>query len=99
MARWLRNSGEDEDAIRLLNAGEDERLSAIRSAGAILGEFLKWTIGYGHPPMPTVFWMLGVVAMGWVTVPIGARGSAAPDLAGEPPRHGEDHLPETASFL
>ena len=57
----------------MLIAGEDERYRQYGWAGAILGGFLKKTIGYGHRPMLTVFWMLGVVAIGWAMVAIGKR--------------------------
>lgn len=58
--------------MRLLIAG-DERYRQYGWTGAILGGFLKRTIGYGHRPLLTVFWMLGVVAIGWAMVAIGKR--------------------------
>jgi hypothetical protein len=73
LAKVLRESGDDAGAIRVLVAMEDERYRQYGWAGAILGGFLKKTIGYGHRPMLTVFWMLGVIAVGWVMVAIGKR--------------------------
>jgi hypothetical protein len=70
LARSLRENGLEADAIRVLIAGEDERYRQYGWAGPILGGFLKKTIGYGHRPMLTVFWMLGVVAIGWVMAAI-----------------------------
>jgi len=73
LAKVLRENGDEPGAIRVLIAGEDERYRQYGWPGAILGGFLKRTIGYGHRPMLTVFWMLGVVGIGWLMAAIGKR--------------------------
>jgi hypothetical protein len=54
-------------------ASDDERYLRYGWAGVLVGGFLKWTIGYGHRPLLTIGWMLGVVTMGWMMVTIGKR--------------------------
>ena len=73
LAKALRESGDEPTAIRVLIASEDERYRQYGWAGALLGGFLKKTIVYGHRPLLTVLWMLGVVAIGWLMVAIGKR--------------------------
>ena len=73
MAKSLRENGYEQEATRLQIASEDERYRQYGWAGALLGGFLKRTIGYGHRPMLAVIWMLSVVAFGWVMVAIGKQ--------------------------
>jgi hypothetical protein len=69
----LRENGFEQDAIRVQIASEDERYRQYGWAGALLGGFLKRTIGYGIGPLLTIGWMLGVVAIGWMMVAVGNR--------------------------
>jgi hypothetical protein len=73
LAKVLRESGDEPGAIRVFIAGEDERYRQYGWAGALLRGFLKRTIGYGHRPLLTIIWMLGVVTLGWMMVAIGKR--------------------------
>jgi hypothetical protein len=86
LAKVLRENGDEPGAIRVLIAGEDGRYRQYGWAGAVLGGFLKRTIGYGHRPLLTVIWMLGVVTVGWVMVAIGKRsGVMRPTWPDSPP--------------
>jgi hypothetical protein len=51
LARSLRENGDEPGAIRVLIAWEDERYRQCGRTGAILGGFLKKTIGYTHRPI------------------------------------------------
>jgi hypothetical protein len=73
MATMLRENGLEQDAIRVQVAAEDARYRRYGMAGRLVGGFLKWTMGYGHRPLLTIGWMLGVIAMGWMMVTIGKR--------------------------
>ena len=84
----------------MLIAGEAERYRQYGWAGAILGGFLKKTIGYGHRPMLTVFWMLGVVAVGWVMVAIGKQsGVMRPTWPDSPPPSADDQYEKLHPLL
>jgi len=92
LAKVLRENGDEPGAKRVLIAAEDERYRQYGWAGAILGGFLKKTIGYGHRPLLTIGWMIGVVAIGWVMVALGKRAGVmrltwpetTPPPAGDP---------------
>jgi hypothetical protein len=64
MATMLRENGLEQEAIRVQIASDDERYLRYGWAGVLVGGFLKWTIGYGHRPLLTIGWMLGVVTIG-----------------------------------
>jgi hypothetical protein len=73
LAKQLTESGDDAGATRVLIAKEDLRYREFGIAGRFWGEFLKWTIGYGHRPMLTIMWSALVVLLGWSLVWIGNR--------------------------
>src|SRR5215472_1984254 len=100
LARALRESGDEIGARRILIASEDERYRQYGWTGAILGGFLKRTIGYGHRPLLTVFWMLGVIVVGWASVAVGKRaGVMRPTWPENPPASGKTDYPELHPFL
>ena len=100
LAKVLRESGDEPGAIRVLIAAEDERYRQYGWAGAMLGGFLKKTIGYGHRPLLTVFWMLGVIVVGWVIVAVGKRaGVMRPTWPENPPATEETDYPELHPLL
>ena len=100
LAKVLRESGDEPVAIRVLIAAEDERYRRYGWAGGILGGFLKKTIGYGHRPMLTVFFMLGVIVVGWAIVAIGKRaGVMRPTWPENPPASEKTNYPRLRPFL
>ena len=68
LAKVLEESGDDSGAIRVLVAKEDLRYASYGTLGRLWGNFLKFTIGYGHRPMLTITWSLAVVVIGWLIV-------------------------------
>jgi hypothetical protein len=78
-AKVLREMGDEKGAVEILVAEGDARYRQMALPGRLLGIFLKYTIGYGHRPLPALFWSLGVVVIGSVMVSIGSRaGLMAP---------------------
>lgn len=75
LAKFLRESGDEQGAMQVLVAKDDARYSRFGATGAFWGEFLKWTIGYGHRPLLGIVWMLGVVVVGWLVVLVGKRAA------------------------
>jgi len=73
LAKVLAESGDDSGAIRVLVAKEDLRYASYGTLGRLWGNFLKFTIGYGHRPMLTIMWSALVVLLGWSLVAIGNR--------------------------
>ena len=68
LAKFLRQSGDDTGATKVLIASGDERYSQYRIGGRFLGWFLKVTIGYGHRPLLALLWSLLVVLVGWIVI-------------------------------
>jgi hypothetical protein len=68
LAKFLREAGDESGALKVLVAGDDARYSQLGGLGAVWGWFLKWTIGYGHRPLLTVFWAALVVTIGFLVV-------------------------------
>jgi len=100
LARAFRESGDEIGAMRILIASEDERYRQYGWTGAILGGFLKRTIGYGHRPLLTVFWMVGVIVLGWAIVAVGKRaGVMRPTWPENPPAWEKTSYPELHPFL
>ena len=73
LAKFLREAGDESGALKVLVAGDDARYAQLGGLGAAWGWFLKWTIGYGHRPLLTVFWAALVVAIGWFVVSAAAK--------------------------
>jgi hypothetical protein len=73
LANVYRESGLDNEAIRVLIAEQDARYARYGPIGGFWGDFLKDTIGYGHRPMLAIFWSLAVIWMGWLMVTLGER--------------------------
>ncbi len=73
LAHVLRNGGDEAGARAVLVAEEDARYRELGTPARLWGTFLKYTIGYGHRPLLAIFWMAGVVGMGWALVAIGKR--------------------------
>jgi len=73
LAKVLEESGDDSGAIRVLIAKEDLRYASYGTLGRLWGNFLEFTIGYGHRPMLTIMWSALVVLLGWSLVGIGNR--------------------------
>jgi hypothetical protein len=57
----------------VLIARDDALFSRSAPIRRAWGRFLRVTVGYGHEPLRTVLWMLGVVLLGAVLVSCGAR--------------------------
>lgn len=70
LARERRRGGR---AIEVLIAKEDARFSDSNWLGKAWARFLKETIGYCPKPLDTVLWSLGVMALGWLLVTVGAQ--------------------------
>lgn len=73
LAKVYRAKGAMSTAAQVLIARDDVIFNGRGPVYRIWGTFLKTTIGYGHSPLLTVFWMLGVVIAGWALVAIGKR--------------------------
>jgi len=58
LAKVLREGGDEAGATEVLVVAEDRRYASYGRAGALLGIFLKATIGYGHKPLRTIGWSL-----------------------------------------
>jgi hypothetical protein len=68
LANVYRESGLDNNAIRVLIAEQDARYARYGPIGRFWGGFLKDTIGYGHRPLLAIFWSFAVVIVGWAVV-------------------------------
>jgi hypothetical protein len=75
LAKVLQQSGDDSGAMQVLVAKEDLRYARYGSLGRLWGDFLRYTVGYGHRPMLTIMWSLGFVLVGWLIVR-GAKAAA-----------------------
>jgi hypothetical protein len=73
LAKYYRNVGDMGSATTVLIARDDALYSRSDPIRRAWGKFLKVTVGYGHEPLRTILWMLGVVLFGAVLVAIGAR--------------------------
>jgi hypothetical protein len=73
LAKVLLENGDDAGAIEVLIAQQDARFSRSNWLGRAWARFLKITVGYGHKPLRTVLWSLGVILLGWLLVAAGAR--------------------------
>jgi hypothetical protein len=97
LAKVYRESGLENEAIQVLIAEEDARYGWM---GRLVGGLLKDTIGYGHRPLLTVFWMLAVMTIGWGMVAIGARaGLMRPTWPENPPATEKTIYPRLHPFL
>jgi len=73
LAKILSESGDDAGAMKVLIAKQDLRFASFGIPGRLLGNLLKYTVGYGHHPMLTIMWSALVVLLGWGLVRIGNR--------------------------
>ena len=73
LAKYYHSVGDMNSATQVLIARDDAIYSHSDRIRRGWGKFLKITIGYGHRPLLTVGWMLGVVAIGWMMVAVGKR--------------------------
>jgi len=73
LAKFLNENGDDSGAMKVLIAKQDLRFASYGIPGRLLGNFLKYTVGYGHHPMLTIMWSALVVLLGWGLVRIGNR--------------------------
>ena len=73
LAKYYRSVGDIGSATKVLIARDDAIYSRANPRRRAWGKFLRVTIGYGHEPLRTVLWMLGIVLLGSVLVSIGAR--------------------------
>ena len=69
----MRESGDESGARQVLIASEDARYHRLGLVGGMWGSLLKWTIGYGHQPLLTLMWTLGIILLGWAVVKAAAR--------------------------
>jgi hypothetical protein len=90
LAEFLRRSGDEPGAVRVLIAEEDARYARFGPFGRLGGSLLKSTIGYGHRPLLTVLWALAIIALGWGVVTVAARANLMrPTYPENPPAGGE----------
>jgi hypothetical protein len=73
LASYYRSTGDVGSAAKVLIARDDALYSRSDPLRRIWGRFLRVTVGYGHEPLRTVLWMLGVVLCGAGMVWIGTR--------------------------
>jgi hypothetical protein len=100
LAKFYRSTGAMSAVAEVLMARDDAIFRDLGPFQAIWGAVAKVTIGYGHRPMLTVFWMLGVVAIGWMMVSIGARaGLLRPTWPENPPATEKTIYPRLHPFL
>jgi hypothetical protein len=100
LAKVLAENGDDAGAMQVLIAKQDLRFASYGIPGRLLGNFLKYTVGYGHRPMLTIMWSLAVVALGWAVV--GAAKAASvmrPTYPENPPAHEELHYQALHALL
>lgn len=71
LAKYYQSTGDTSSATEVLVARDDAIYSRTDQIRRVWGKFLKITIGYGHRPLLAIFWMLAVVAIGWVMVTLG----------------------------
>ena len=70
LANYLRKSGDEAGATRVLIAEEDLRYGQMSLWRRIWGNILKFTIGYGHRPLLAMLWAAVVVLAGAIVVTI-----------------------------
>jgi hypothetical protein len=68
LAKVLREEGDEEGAVAVLVASENQRYAGYGRASALWGGFLNATIGYGYKPLRTIGWSLLVIVVGWPIV-------------------------------
>jgi len=73
VAKVLAARGDDAGAEQVLIAMEDARYATASLVQRIFGAFLKYTIGYRHRPLLTIFWCFAVVLIGWPIVVLAKR--------------------------
>jgi hypothetical protein len=73
LAKVLAENGDDAGAVQVLIAKQDLRFASYGILGGLLGNFLKYTVGYGHRPMLTIMWSALVVLLACSLVGIGNR--------------------------